>query len=43
MQGYEAQLYFTEIGELARVDLPGGYRLLEPMLHGLEKGLTTEL
>lgn len=43
MQDYEAQFYFTEIGELARVDLPGGYRLLEPMLHGLEKGLTTEL
>lgn len=39
MQDYKARLYFTEIGELARVDLPGGYRLLEPMLHGLEKGL----
>lgn len=43
MQGYEAKFYFTEIGELARVDLPGGYRLLEPMLHGLEKDLSTEL
>lgn len=42
MQDYEARLYFTEIGELARVDLPGGYRLLEPMLHGLEKGLISD-
>ena len=41
MQGYEAQLYFTELGELARIELPGGYRLIEPMLHGLEPGLKT--
>ena len=41
MQGYEAQLYFTEIGELARVELPAGYRLIEPMMHGLEKDLDT--
>lgn len=39
MQGYEARLFFTELGELARVELPGGYRLIEPMMHGLEMGL----
>lgn len=27
---------FTETGELARIDLPNGYRLIEPLLHGLE-------
>jgi hypothetical protein len=31
----EVRLLFTEIGELARIDLPQGYRLLEPMIHGL--------
>ncbi len=41
MQGYEAKLYFSELGELARVELPGGYRLLEPMMHGLEPGMST--
>jgi len=41
MQGYEAKLYFTELGELARVELPGGYRLIEPMMHGLEMGLSS--
>jgi len=41
MQGYATQLFFTEIGELARVELPGGYRLIEPMMHGLEPGLKT--
>ncbi len=41
MQGYEAKLYFSELGELARVELPGGYRLLEPMMHGLEPGFST--
>jgi hypothetical protein len=42
MQGYEAKLFFTEIGELARVELPGGYRLIEPMMHGLEPGMKTD-
>jgi hypothetical protein len=42
MQGYEAQLFFTEIGELARVELPGGYRLIESMMHGLEPGMKTD-
>jgi hypothetical protein len=27
---------FTQAGELARVDLPQGYRLLEPSVHGIE-------
>lgn len=42
MQGYEARLFFTEIGELARVELPGGYRLIEPMMHGLEPGMKSD-
>jgi len=42
MQEYEARLFFTEIGELARVELPGGYRLIEPMMHGLEPGMKTD-
>ncbi|MES2597939.1 MAG: hypothetical protein V4662_21580 [Verrucomicrobiota bacterium] len=41
MPGYDAKLYFSELGELARVELPGGYRLLEPMMHGLEPGMST--
>lgn len=41
IQGYEAKLYFSEVGELARVELPGGYRLLEPMMHGLEPGMSS--
>lgn len=39
MEGYEARLYFTELYELARVELHGGYRLIEPMMHGLEMGI----
>lgn len=41
MQGFEVKVFFTEIGELARVELPQGYRLIEPMMHGLEPGLST--
>lgn len=37
--GNEVIFYFTEIGELARVELPQEYRLIEPMMHGLELGL----
>jgi hypothetical protein len=32
---YEMNTVFTEAGELARVDLPQDWRLLEPMIHGL--------
>ena len=32
---YEMKTLFTEAGELARVDLPQGWHLLEPMIHGL--------
>jgi hypothetical protein len=39
MPGYELKMYFSELGELARVELPQGYRLIEPMMHGLEPGL----
>lgn len=39
---YEAKAIFTEAGELARVDLPQGYRLLEPMIHGLDSGMKVE-
>ncbi|MCB1227038.1 MAG: hypothetical protein KDK99_14570 [Verrucomicrobiales bacterium] len=37
----EAQItaLFSEVGELVRVDLPQGYRLLEPLVHGLEPDL----
>ena len=36
---YEATALFTEVGELARVDLPQGYSLKEPLIHGLEPDL----
>jgi hypothetical protein len=39
MGSYEIRAFFTEVGELARVDLPEGYQLLEPLMHGLEAGL----
>lgn len=32
---YEIKMLFTEAGELARIDLPQGYHLLEPTIHGL--------
>jgi len=36
---YEVQALFTEVGELARVDLPQGFVLKEPLIHGLEPDL----
>jgi hypothetical protein len=36
---HEAQALFTEVGELARVDLPHGFSLKEPLIHGLEPDL----
>lgn len=33
---HEVTLLFTEAGELARIDLPDGYSLLEPTIHGLQ-------
>ncbi len=36
---YEMQALFTEVGELARVDLPQGFFLKEPLIHGLEPDL----
>lgn len=36
---YEVQAIFTEVGELARVDLPQGFCLREPLIHGLEPDL----
>jgi hypothetical protein len=35
---HEIQMIFTEAGELARIDLPDGYALLEPTIHGLQEG-----
>ncbi len=32
----EIKMIFTEGGELARIDLPDGYSLLEPLIHGLQ-------
>ena len=34
----ELKMIFTEAGELARIDLPDGYSLLEPLIHGLQEG-----
>lgn len=36
---YEIKMLFTEAGELARIDLPQGYHLLEPTIHGLGASL----
>jgi hypothetical protein len=38
---YQVKVYFTEVGEVARIELPQDYRLLEPMMHGLEPELKT--
>lgn len=35
---HEIQMIFTEAGELARIDLPDSYALLEPTIHGLQEG-----
>ena len=35
---HEVKMIFTEAGELARIDLPEGYSLLEPMIYGLQDG-----
>ena len=32
---WKARAFFTEAGELALIDLPDGYRLVEPVIHGL--------
>lgn len=32
---YHVKAFFTEAGELAFAELPGGYRALEPVVHGL--------
>ncbi len=34
---HTARMVFTEAGELARVDLPQGWRMLEPNIHEIEK------
>ncbi len=34
-EGLNLEAQFSEIGELVRIDLPGGYVLLDPVLHGL--------
>lgn len=41
MKTHEVRFLFTEAGELARIELPDDYRFIEPMMHGLEKGLNT--
>lgn len=35
MERWKLKAYFTEAGELALVNLPEGYRLMEPVIHGL--------
>lgn len=41
LQTEEVRIYFTEVGELARIELPQDYRFIEPMMHGLERGVDT--
>ncbi|MDB6139697.1 MAG: hypothetical protein JWO94_2769 [Verrucomicrobiaceae bacterium] len=36
MSLYQAKMWFTEAGEVVRIDLPNGFRLINPMLMGLE-------
>jgi len=36
MERWKVKAFFTEVGELAVVDLPEGYRLVEPVIHGLQ-------
>lgn len=36
---HEVKMIFTEAGELARIDLPNDYVLLEPAIHGLQEGM----
>lgn len=36
MDRWKIKAFFTEVGELAVVDLPEGYRLVEPIIHGLQ-------
>jgi hypothetical protein len=35
MDQWKAKVYFTEAGELALMDLPQGYRFVEPVIYGL--------
>ena len=35
MDQHHIKAFFTEVGELAYAELPGGYRALEPVMHGL--------
>lgn len=35
---HKVKMLFTEAGELARIDLPDGYSLLEPTINGLQEG-----
>jgi hypothetical protein len=34
---YEATAHFTDTGELARIDLPDGFKFIDPMILGLEQ------
>lgn len=38
MSLYQAKAWFTEAGELVRVDLPSGFRLVNPLVAGLDAG-----
>lgn len=41
MSLYQAKAWFTEAGELVRVDLPQDYRLVDPLVLGLDEGRKT--
>lgn len=39
--GQQVRMVFAETGELARIDLPQDYRLIEPLIHGMIPPLET--
>ncbi len=39
--GQQVRMIFAETGELARIDLPQDYRLIEPLIHGMIPPLET--
>jgi hypothetical protein len=41
--GQQVRMIFAETGELARIDLPQDYRLIEPLIHGMIPPLETSL
>lgn len=42
MERWKVRAFITQAGELALVDLPEGYRLVEPVIHGLARDFDAE-